>query len=181
MIHGNESEGASLALEEEAGTRVSVPLWVENPGPTATDQPDYAPGTPAVMTGTGFQPGELVALHLHEWVNQSTTDIPEYTVTADIAGTISFMGYAPTTADIGARYHLTAAGETSGLQAQTIFTDATPTTTVTVSGTGSVAITRSSGTATIASCAGFPSAGSGNCTVNSTTQATCSSGTCRAA
>ncbi len=146
----------------------------------ATDQPDYAPGTPVVMTGTGFRPGEVVDLHLHEWVNQTTTDIPEYTATADNTGTISFMGYAPTTTDIGARYHLTAAGESSGFQAQTIFTDASPTTTVTVSGTGSITITRSSGTETIVSCAGSPNVGSGSCTVNSTTQATCSSGTCRA-
>jgi hypothetical protein len=90
----------------------------------ATDQPDYAPGTPVIMTGAGFQPGETVDLHLHEWVSQSIVDIPDYKMTADLGGGFSYMGYAPTTADIGARYHLTALGESSGYQAQTIFTDA---------------------------------------------------------
>jgi len=35
------------------------------------------------MTGTGFQPFETVDLHLHEWVNQSTEDDPDASVTAD--------------------------------------------------------------------------------------------------
>lgn len=89
----------------------------------STDQKDYPPGTPVVMTGTGFQAGETVDLHLHEWVNQTVTDIPDYSVITAGDGTFSFTGYAPTTSDLGARYHLTAIGETSGLQAQTIFTD----------------------------------------------------------
>ncbi|HEV2325545.1 MAG TPA: Ig-like domain repeat protein [Terracidiphilus sp.] len=93
----------------------------------STDQPDYAPGTQVLMTGTGFQPGETVDLHLHVWVNQTTTDLPDYTVTADpTTGAFTFNGYAPNTTDIGARYHLTAVGESSGLQAQAIFTDASP-------------------------------------------------------
>ena len=92
----------------------------------STDQPDYAPGTQVLMTGTGFQPGETVDLHLHEWVNQTTTDTPDYKVTALSDGTFSFSGYAPTSTDAGARYHLTAVGETSAFQAQTIFTDAAP-------------------------------------------------------
>jgi hypothetical protein len=101
----------------------------------ATDQPDYAPGTPVVMNGTGFQPGETVDLHLHEWVNQTVTDVPDYTVLVGTNGTFSFTDYAPTPSDLGARYHLTAIGETSALQAQTVFTDATATSTVISSGT----------------------------------------------
>jgi len=94
----------------------------------ATDQSDYAPGSPVVMTGAGFRPTENVALHLHEWVNQTLTDLPDYKVTAGNDGRFSFTGYAPTANDFGARYHLTAVGESSGFQAQTVFTDAgTPT------------------------------------------------------
>src|SRR6266568_4515031 len=91
----------------------------------STDQPDYAPGTSVVMTGAGFQPGETVNLYLREWVNKMLVDPPDYAVTADAAGTFTFTGYAPTPTDIGARYHLTAAGKSSGYQAQTIFTDST--------------------------------------------------------
>jgi len=47
----------------------------------STDKSDYAPGTPVKMTGTGFQPFETVDLHLHEWVNQSTEDDPDASVT----------------------------------------------------------------------------------------------------
>ena len=89
----------------------------------STDKSDYPPGTPVKMTGTGFQPFETVNLHLHEWVDQSTEDDPDATVTADALGNLSYGGYAPTPKDLGARYHLTAVGVSSGDQAQTIFTD----------------------------------------------------------
>ena len=89
----------------------------------STDKSDYAPGTPVKMTGTGFQPFETVDLHLHEWVNQSTEDDPDASVTADALGNFSYSGYGPNTKDLGARYHLTAVGLSSGYQAQTIFTD----------------------------------------------------------
>jgi hypothetical protein len=98
----------------------------------ATDQPDYAPGTPVVMTGVGFQPGETVNLYLREYVNQMLVDPPDYSVTADAAGTFTFAGYAPTPSDLGGRYHLTATGTTSGYQAQTIFTDSTSVKTATI-------------------------------------------------
>jgi hypothetical protein len=89
----------------------------------STDKPDYAPGTQVIMTGSGFQPGETVDLHLHIWVDQTVQDPPDYTATADTSGNFTFTGYAPNTSDVGARYHLTAVGESSGHQAQTIFTD----------------------------------------------------------
>ena len=98
----------------------------------STDQPDYAPGTPVVMSGMGFQPGETVKLYMREWVNQMLVDPPDYTVTADGAGSFAFMDYAPTPADLGARYHLTATGTASSLQAQTIFTDNYPKTNLTI-------------------------------------------------
>jgi hypothetical protein len=99
----------------------------------ATDQSDYPPGTTVVMTGTGFKPGEIVDLHLHEWVNQKLTDAPDYQTNALADGRFTFTGYAPVTTDLGARYHLTAVGEVSGYQAQIIFTDGPDNTNVTVS------------------------------------------------
>ena len=91
----------------------------------STDRSDYPPGTPVVMTGAGYQPFEGVALHLHEWVDQTTEDDPDATATADSFGNFTYNGYAPTPKDLGARYHLTAVGMSSGYQAQTIFTDGT--------------------------------------------------------
>src|SRR5665213_3234992 len=89
----------------------------------STDKPDYAPGKPVHMTGTGFQPFESVTLHIHEWVKQSIDDDPDVTVAADSFGNFAYDGYAPDTNDLGARYHLTAVGVSSGYQAQVIFTD----------------------------------------------------------
>ncbi|HEY2467504.1 MAG TPA: kelch repeat-containing protein [Terracidiphilus sp.] len=94
----------------------------------ATDQPDYAPGTTVVMTGAGFQAGESVKLYMREWVNKMLVDPPDYQVTSDASGHFSLSDYAPTITDVGARYHLTAVGTNSGLQAQTIFTDSKPNT-----------------------------------------------------
>ena len=93
-----------------------------------TDQPDYAPGTTVVMTGAGFQPGETVKLYMREWVNKMLVDPPDYQVTSNASGQFSLSDYAPTTTDIGARYHLTAVGTSSGMQAQTIFSDSKPNT-----------------------------------------------------
>ncbi len=89
----------------------------------STDRAEYPPGTPVVMTGAGFQPSEQVALHMHEWVQQTTEDDPDATATTDLFGSFTYNGYAPTSKDVGARYHLTAVGLSSGYQAQTIFGD----------------------------------------------------------
>ena len=67
----------------------------------STDKTDYAPGTPVEMTGTGFQPFEKVDLHLHEWVDQSTEDDPDATVTANSLGDFSYGGYSPTPKILG--------------------------------------------------------------------------------
>jgi len=91
----------------------------------STDKAEYAPGTPVNMSGSGFQPLETIDLHLHLWVDQTTEDVPDATATADSLGNFSYDGYAPNTGDIGARYHLTAVGLSSGYQAQTIFGDST--------------------------------------------------------
>ena len=76
----------------------------------STDKPDYAPGMLVNMTGTGYQPLEMVDLHLHLWVDQTTEHLPDATVDTDALGNLSYSGYAPNTTDIGARYHLTAVG-----------------------------------------------------------------------
>ena len=89
----------------------------------STQNPEYAPGMPVQMSGSGFKPNETVDLHIHLWVDQTTQDAPDATVTADASGNFTYNGYSPDSGDVGARYHLTAVGETSGYQAQTIFGD----------------------------------------------------------
>jgi hypothetical protein len=86
-----------------------------------TDRDDYAPGTPVVITGTGFGAGETVQLTLHE----DPTIEPDFsfTATADQNGGFTFTGFTPDTLDVDVRFVLTATGQTSGRRAQTTFTD----------------------------------------------------------
>jgi len=137
-----------------------------------TDKADYAPGEIVTITGSGWQAGETVTLNFVESPLLDTH--PDLTAVADDNGNIFNNQFSPDSHDVDITFTLTATGGTSGLQAQTTFTDANnPTLTITISGTGSVTATRSSGAATINSC-------SGSCTFSNsgTPQATCSSGTC---
>jgi hypothetical protein len=134
-----------------------------------TDQADYAPGTIVTITGSGWQPGETVTL---SFVESPLIDThPDLTAVADASGNIFNNQFSPDSHDIDITFTLTAAGGASGLQAQTTFTDAAPTLTITISGTGSVTATRSSGSEQISSC-------TGSCTFSNsgTPQATCSAG-----
>jgi hypothetical protein len=134
-----------------------------------TDKADYAPGTIVTITGSGWQPGETVTL---SFVESPLIDThPDLTAVADDNGNIFNNQFSPDEHDINITFTLTATGGTSGLQAQTTFTDAAPTLTITISGTGSVTAVRGSGGANISSC-------TGSCTFSNsgTPQATCSAG-----
>src|SRR5215471_7286101 len=87
-----------------------------------TDQSDYSPGQTVTITGTGWQPGETVQLVLHE----TPAVEPDQTLTAnaDASGNILNTEFKPDSLDVGITFTLTATGLTSGLQAQTTFTDA---------------------------------------------------------
>jgi N-acetylneuraminic acid mutarotase len=137
-----------------------------------TDAPDYAPGTPVIMTGTGWKPSETVSLYMVATPTTADT-APLTTTAADGGGNIMYGMWAPDQTDLGARFYLTAVGATSGAQAQNTFTDGSPTTTITIIGTGSVTETRSDTGETIKSCGG-------SCTYSNsgTPSATCTSGVC---
>jgi hypothetical protein len=104
-----------------------------------TDKADYAPGTPVLMSGTGYQPNEVVGLNLKQ--DDGDADI-NVSVQADAAGNISYQGFAPDPGDVGTHFHLTAVGQTSGFQAQTVFKDA-QIFSVRFAGTGSGSVTGS--------------------------------------
>src|SRR5690348_12550761 len=96
----------------------------------ATDQPDYAPGSTVIITGTGWQPGETVTLQvLHDPTGGDDATSPAHqpwTVVADASGNINSTWLVPGDADeLGATLQLTAVGQSSGLTASVVFTDAT--------------------------------------------------------
>ena len=89
-----------------------------------TDKLDYLPGETVQITGTGFLPGEKVslliihiepnlALHLHE-------DMPDAEVDENGNFTSSWFVLEE---DLNTTLYLTAVGQTSKLEAYTVFTD----------------------------------------------------------
>src|SRR5205823_5801863 len=76
------------------------------------------------ITGSGWKPGETVTLTLVESPLIDTHG--PYPVTADANGNISDSSFITDSYDLNIRFYLTAAGGTSGFQAQTTFTDANP-------------------------------------------------------
>ena len=86
----------------------------------STDKMDYAPGETATITGRGFQVGEVVRVKIHE--DPHTPQERGFDVTADADG--SFSGnYLVMDYDLNMKFIVGARGLTSGLTAQTTFTD----------------------------------------------------------
>jgi len=127
------SGGAGLSMDAVGKTGTSVGGQVvmitqsgANTGGAVvtTDKDDYAPGTPVVVTGSGFGANESVALVFHE----DPTLEPDFTHTAttDAKGAFTYSGFSPDTFDVDVRFILKATGQTSGRTAQTTFTDGKP-------------------------------------------------------
>ncbi|MBG6112237.1 hypothetical protein IWX84_003140, partial [Flavobacterium sp. CG_9.10] len=94
----------------------------------ATDLLDYPPGATAIITGTGFTPGETVTLQvLHTDGVPSGTDAQyhqPFTAIADANGDVSSTWWVPNDGDAaGANFKLTADGVTSLRHAEWLFTD----------------------------------------------------------
>jgi hypothetical protein len=87
-----------------------------------TDKADYYPGEVAYITGSGWQPGEIVDLLLQRSCGCPPT---AWSINADAKGNIATQ-YQVVDADLGVTFVLTATGESSGCVATTTFTDAQP-------------------------------------------------------
>jgi hypothetical protein len=105
--------------EGELTNRVSVlsssGAWV------TTDRSDYSPGERVTVTGGGFQPGETVRLLFER--NPETSPFTTIDTVADADGKIQNSDYVCLDTDGGVTFLLTATGQTSGISAQTSFTD----------------------------------------------------------
>ena len=88
-----------------------------------TDKEDYAPGEPALITGSGWQPGEEVTLVFQE--DPAVHADYVLTVTADDNGNFSYNSWAPEQHDLDVRFYLMATGALSQSRAQITFTDGT--------------------------------------------------------
>ncbi len=91
----------------------------------ATNKTDYEPGEMAIISGTGFQPGEQVDLqviHMNGLIDGLGHS--HFHAISDGNGNINSFWYVDPDDSGGAILKLTATGEVSGLQAVTFFTDA---------------------------------------------------------
>ena len=84
-----------------------------------TDKDDYAPGEPAIITGSGWQPGADVQLTFQE--DPVVHEDYSFTVTADAAGNIYWDRWAPEQHDLYVRFYLSARDSVS--HAQKTFTE----------------------------------------------------------
>ena len=87
-----------------------------------TDQTDYPPGVPVTITGSGWQPGEVVQMSLVEVPDLDGDSPIPLTATADANGNIINTSFSTNIEDANIHFTLTAVGVVS--QAQTTFTDA---------------------------------------------------------
>jgi hypothetical protein len=87
-----------------------------------TDKTDYHPGETVVISGSGFQPGETVdfLMHVEPLTSPDTVLTPSV---ADANGNFVNTTFVVRRSDANVTLTLTATGESSGLIAQTIFTD----------------------------------------------------------
>ena len=114
VVGGTDSTGAVLS---------SSSLLPSSPASITTDKLDYAPGTPVVVTGTGFAANETVTLTFHEDPHPDTENPHTFTVTTDANGNFTDQQYAPEDSDVGISYVLAAVGGTSAYTAQTALHD----------------------------------------------------------
>src|SRR6266540_1266504 len=90
-----------------------------------SDQADYAPGTTATLTGSGFQPGETVVVQVlhYDGTSDGGAEHQPWEVTADENGNFTTTWHVCEDDCVGATLKATADGQTSGLHAETTFTD----------------------------------------------------------
>ncbi|HEX9152716.1 MAG TPA: hypothetical protein VF842_11570, partial [Flavobacterium sp.] len=95
-------------------------------GQTLTsDQPDYAPGTTATFTGTGFTPGETITLQVMHADETPDTgeDHGTWIVTADENGNFVTTWHVCEDDCLDSTLRATAVGQSSALTAEVLFTD----------------------------------------------------------
>src|SRR5262245_33250000 len=111
---------APTAVQQDGGS-------ASGPATVQTDRADYHPYDQVIVTGSAWQPGELVSLLFH----QTDTIRGPYTAPdrpkragADSSGNISDAQFWTDYHDIAIICTLAATGQSSGLTAETTFTDA---------------------------------------------------------
>ncbi|QEC66926.1 T9SS type A sorting domain-containing protein [Panacibacter ginsenosidivorans] len=101
--------------------------WAQSGAATIiSDQVDYAPGTTATLTGSGFQPGETVVLQVlhYDGTSDGGEDHQPWEVNVDENGNFTATWHVCEDDCVGSTLRATADGQSSGLHAECFFTDA---------------------------------------------------------
>ncbi|PYO16831.1 MAG: hypothetical protein DMD31_01615, partial [Gemmatimonadetes bacterium] len=115
---------SGAAVDARGGSAEGQVVLVTSPRRLAsvkTDRPDYSPGETVTFTGSGWEPGEVVSLLLHE--DPTTHPDRTLTATADPLGNIVNNEFSPEPHDVGVTFYVLASGQASRLVAQARFTD----------------------------------------------------------
>ena len=118
-----ELNGQALVLggaNGAGGVLSSSSIVASSSASITTDKMDYSPGDTAYITGRGFQPGETVRLKIHE--DPHTPQERGFDTVADAEGNIAGE-YLVANNDENMKFIVGARGLTSGITAQTTFTD----------------------------------------------------------
>src|SRR6266404_121211 len=121
-LSGNQALVAG-GVDSNGATLGSAAILSSSSATITTDKLDYPPGTPVIVSGSGWQANESVVVMLHEDPHINTENPHTFTVQADGNGNFSFQEYAPEDADLGVSYIAAAVGQSSGWTAQTGFHD----------------------------------------------------------
>ncbi len=121
-LSGNQALVAG-GVDSNGATLGSAAILSSSSATITTDKLDYPPGTPVIVSGSGWQANESVVVMLHEDPHVNTENPHTFTVQADGNGNFSFQEYAPEDADLGVSYIAAAVGQSSGWTAQTGFHD----------------------------------------------------------
>ncbi|MFL5577170.1 MAG: MBG domain-containing protein, partial [Gemmatimonadaceae bacterium] len=165
---------AKASTTDASGATVTETVLITAPGGNntggaslATDKGDYTPGETVTFTGGGWTAGETVTITVHE--NPTEHEDRTLTAVADSEGRIRNAELVMEPHHLGVTFYVTARGGTSGLVAQTSFTDGGVTVKAgpvnsTVTFNLTVADYKTSGT-----CSGTPSSITSSISVNATT------------
>jgi hypothetical protein len=122
IVNSTSTEGVAVLAGGKASNGALVaPAELYGFATVKTDRDDYSPGMFVTITGSGWQPGEVVQMVLHETGPGAEPDLP-LIATADAAGRIFNDIVGINEGDLGRRFYLTAIG--AGSTVQTTFTDA---------------------------------------------------------